>query len=147
MMDNAFNTINEFCKKNKHPHIYNRILLHKYYEDFYKIVEDHKKRENKNPSEDTIQGFQSTLLNEMTLQSNIKLATEEIQGYTKKEIDSHKLKISFKEFGFNVFAGVVASILFTLLLILFFYLGKNQINSWLNDLNDNKQNIENKNNK
>lgn len=134
MEDIIFKTIKEFCKNNKYPVIYNRILLHKFYEDFYKVTSDHKLKQGIDPSADTITGFQSTLLNDMTLKSNVKLAEDELKTLTSYEVNKFKLIVSFKQFTLDVVSGIIATIIYTVLLILFFYLGKNQINSWLNDL-------------
>ncbi|WP_312923212.1 hypothetical protein [Empedobacter brevis] len=142
MEDKVFATVSDFCTKNKLPLIFNRILVHKYYEDYNKIVNDYTIKEKNPPSQDILKGFEATLLSEMTLNSNAKLAEDELQNYTKKEINKYKQEVSIKNFWMNVLSGVVATIIYTLLLLLFFYLGKSQIHSWLNDLNDNDK-IEN----
>ncbi|WP_114819372.1 MULTISPECIES: hypothetical protein [Chryseobacterium] len=137
MEHEIFETIANFCNAKNYPLIYNRILLHKFYEDYKKVINDHTIKEGSDPTNDTLKGFKSTLLNDMTLTSNIKLAEDELKNYSKEEINKFERKQSTRAFWISVLSGVIASIIYTLLLIIFFYLGKNQLSSWLNDLNSN----------
>lgn len=142
MKDNAFVAISKFCEDNKLSKLHQRILLHKYYEDYYLLIEDYCKKENSNPSADTIKGFNSTLLNEMTLKTNISLANDEIRNYTEKEIAKVKKNQSIKSFWFSVLSSIIGSFLFTILLLIIFTLAQNQVKSWINDLYNNDKQIE-----
>ena len=142
MKDNAFAAISKFCEDNKLSKLHQRILLHKYYEDYYILIEDYRKKENSNPSADTIKGFNSTLLNEMTLKTNVSLANDEIRNYTEKEIAKVKKHQSIKSFWLSVLSSIIGSFLFAILLLIIFTLAQNQVKSWINDLYNNSKQIE-----
>lgn len=142
MKDDAFVAISKFCEDNKLSKLHQRILLHKYYEDYYILIEDYRKKENSNPSTDTIKGFNSTLLNEMTLKTNISLANDEIKNYTEKEIAKVKKNQFIKSFWFSVLSSIIGSFLFAILLLIIFTLAQNQVKSWINDLYNNGKQIE-----
>ena len=142
MKDKAFETIQKFCVDNKLSKLHERILLHKYYEDYYTLIEDHKKKESCDPSVDTIKGFNATLWNEMTLKTNVTLANDEIKNYTEKEINKIKRTQSNMAFWKSTLSSIVGSIIFTFLLILLFTLAQSQIKTWVNDLYENNNKIE-----
>lgn len=140
MIDKAFVTIKKFCEGHNFSKLHERILFHKFYEDFDTITKDYKDNETTDPSEDTIKGFISTLLSEMTLQSNVKLADDEIKSFTRKEIKKLKRVQTFKEFCSSALASIVGSIIFSIILIILFTIAQNQLKSWVNDLyNDNTE--------
>lgn len=129
-----FDYIKDFCKTRNLSKLHERILYHKFQEDFTQFIEDYCKKEGMKPNQDTIKGFESILLSENTLSTNIKLAEDELNEYLNKEISTIKKGQSFKEFGFSVLASVVASFVFTILLIMIFSMGQSQIKSWVNDM-------------
>lgn len=145
MSDKTFETIKSFCKNNNYSKIQERILLHKYYEDLYILIDDYKSKEGSNPSVEIIKGFNSTLLNDMTLKTNIKLADDEIKNYTEKEIRKFERKQTFKDFSYSTLASIIGSIIFSILLIILFTIAHSQVKSWLNDLNSSNPKIESNN--
>jgi hypothetical protein len=135
MKDNAFVIINNFCQTNTISKVYERMLFHKYHEDLYVLIEDFIKTEKSEPSDDIVRGFKSTLCNEMTLRTNIRLAEDEIKNHTKKELKKFERKQTSSAFWFSTFSSVVASFIFSILLLLIFTVAHSQVKSWLNDLN------------
>lgn len=61
--------------------------------------------------------FESTLLDETTLLGNLKLSEDEIEKALSKEIKKHDKIISVKNFGLSILSGVIASFIFTILLV------------------------------
>ena len=78
-MQTPYSQIMEFCKSKNVSELQSKILLHKFYKDYYEIIDNYKKKENKEPTEEILEGFESTLLSETTLQGNLKLSEEEIE--------------------------------------------------------------------
>lgn len=134
MSREAFTRVKEFSTARKLSKLQERILLHKYFEDYFSLVDDYKKKnQGNNPPSDTIVGFNSTLLSDMTLSTNIDLSVSELDSFSKDEIDKVKTKNGWKNFWLSTFSSIVGSFLFTLIIILLFLMGENQIKSWIKD--------------
>lgn len=141
MSREAFTRIKEFSTARNLTKLQERILLHKYYEDFYSLYDDYKrKNQGNNPSNDIIIGFNNTLLSDMTLSTNISLSISELESFTKKEISKVKRVNGLKDFGLSTLSSIVGSFLFTLLIIILFLMGQNQIRSWFTDNDNDKGN-------
>lgn len=139
-------TINKFCDSEKLDYFYRYYLYHKFNSDLEEQIANHKKISKSEPSEETISTIKSTLISNSTLSTNVKLAVEQRKRILDKEIKQYRLRQNIKVFSLNVLSGVLASILFTLLIVVVFTLGENQIKSWLNDFNSNTEvQIDNKN--
>ena len=88
-MQTPYSQIMDFCKNKNVSELQSKILLHKFYKDYYEVIENYKKKENKEPTKEILEGFESTLLSETTLQGNLKLSEEEIEMALSKEIKKH----------------------------------------------------------
>lgn len=141
-MQTPYSQIMEFCKKKDASELQSKILLHKFYKDYYEIINNYKKREDKEPTEETLEGFESTLLSETTLQGNLKLSEKEIEIALSKEIKKHDRVTSIKNFGLSILSGVIASFIFTILLIVILNLAQNQVKGWINDMYKTQQEME-----
>lgn len=133
-MQTPYSQIMEFCQNKDVSELQSKILLHKFYKDYYEVVDNYKKKENKEPTDEILKGFESTLLSETTLQGNLKLSNEEIEAALSKEIKKHERVTSLKNFGLSVLSGVIASFIFTILLIVILNLAQNQVKGWINDM-------------
>lgn len=141
-MQTPYSQIMEFCKNKNVPELQSKILLHKFYKDYYDIINNYKNKENKEPTEEILKGFESTLLDETTLQGNLKLSEDEIEKALSKEIKKHDKIVSIKNFGLSVLSGVIASFIFTVLLIVILNLAQNQVKGWIDDMYKTQQEIE-----
>lgn len=141
-MQTPYNQIMEFCKSKSASELQSKILLHKYYKDYYEVIDNYKKKEKKEPTKEIIEGLENTLLSETTLQGNLKLSEEEIEIAFSEKLKKHDKIMSLKNFGLSVLSGVFASIIFTLLLILVLNLAQNQVKGWINDMYKTQQEIE-----
>ena len=141
-MQTPYSQIMEFCKSKNVSELQSKILLHKFYKDYYEIIDNYKKKENKEPTEEILEGFESTLLSETTLQGNLKLSEEEIEIALSKEIKKHDRITSAQNFGLSVLSGVLASFIFTILLIVILNLAQNQVKGWINDMYKTQQEME-----
>lgn len=141
-MQTPYSQIMEFCKNKNVPELQSKILLHKFYKDYYDIINNYKAKENNEPTEEILKGFESTLLDETTLQGNLKLSEDEIEKALSEEIKKHDKIISIKNFGLSVLSGVIASFIFTILLIVILNLAQNQVKGWIDDMYKTQQEIE-----
>ncbi|MFK9118470.1 hypothetical protein ACJEBK_16520 [Peribacillus frigoritolerans] len=139
-----FEQIRKFCTDKNLSKMHERFLYHKYVEDLTSLIDSYHPLHGKEPSDEVKEGFKGTLISENTLSTNVRLADDEFKELTNKEIVKVKKKASFLAFSVDVVSGVVASFVFTLLLILIFSLGQSQFKSWINDLYDNNNHIEKK---
>lgn len=138
---NGYEKIKKYCESAQLDKFYEIFLYHKFEEDYYnQILEYKKNNNNQEPDSSTKQGYESTLLSDSTLSTNIMLANSEKERIISKEIKKVKRKTTGIAFLFNVLAGILASVIFTIMIVVLFTLGQNQIMSWLNDFYvDNKQ--------
>lgn len=132
-MQTPYSQIMEFCKNKNVSELQSKILLHKFYKDYYEIIENYKVKEKKEPTDEILKGFESTLLSDTTLQGNLKLSNEEVASALSKEINKHDQIISIKNFGLSIISGVIASFIFTILLFITLNLAQNQIKEWINN--------------
>jgi hypothetical protein len=140
-----FVIIREYCSKEKTSKLIERILFHKFEEELNELLESYRKDHNgQDPSQDTINGYISTLLSETNLSKNIKLAEEEIREELEDEINKIKKKIGNINFWKSVGASILGSFFFTILLIIIFFIAENQVKSLLhidNAINTTQQQI------
>lgn len=141
-MSTPYSQITDFCKNKNASELQSKILLHKYYKDYYEVIENYKNKENKEPTSEILEGFESTLLSETTLQGNLKLSEGEIELALSKEIEKHDRIISLKNFSLSVLSGIIASFIFTILLIVILNLAQNQVKGWINDMYKTQQEME-----
>lgn len=139
-----FKQIKKYCIDKGLSKMHERFLYHKYVEDLDDLIERYRASQGKEPSKDIKEGYVSTLTSHSTLSTNVILADDEIKKITKKEAEKAKMKVSIFTFSMDVVSGVVASIVFSVLLIVVFTLAQSQIKSWVEDLYNNNTQIENK---
>ena len=142
MNNKAFNEITKFCETQKYSKLHQKILLHKYYEDYSYFIDYYKQTEHEEPTDEAIRAFNVTAFSETTLKSNISLANDEIKRFTEKEINKIKNTQSLKNFLFSVLSSVVGSIVFSVILMVLFALAHAQIKTWVGDLYETNSQIE-----
>lgn len=86
-MQTPYSQIMDFCKNKNVSELQSKILLHKFYKDYYEVIENYKKKENKEPTKEILEGFESTLLSETTLQGNLKLSDGSVWHSSEKALN------------------------------------------------------------
>lgn len=119
--------IKEYYVQNKtNDKLIEKILLHTFYEEYDELVKAEKESRSE-LSEDEINGFRNSLLSKINLKKNEEIAKAEIgscvESKTRIIVAQNKVKNALSIIGLNV----VSSIIFTLLLIVLFFLAENQI--------------------
>jgi hypothetical protein len=116
--------IREFCKKNNQDLLHEKLLLYNYYEEYSIAVNKYSIKELTKEKIDTIY---STLLDENSLKKNLKLINSELFDLENSIRVKIEKKYKRTGFGLNVLAGVIASFIFTLLLIGLLAAADNQV--------------------
>lgn len=122
-----YTIIKEYCAHNKNSDkLVEKILLHTFYEEYDELVKAEK--ENRAElSDEEINGFRNSLLSKINLKKNEEIAKAEIESCMESKtriiVAQNKVKNAFSVIGLNVFSSVI----FTLLLIILFFLAENQI--------------------
>lgn len=142
-MSTPYERIKTFCETKELSKLQQSILLNKFYENYNAMIDEYKKRQDKDPDQNMLEAYETALLSDTNIQNNIKLVNEEIENVFKDRLKSFKRRTSFKEFSISVLSGVIGSFIFTLLLVLLLQLGQNQIKSWIADWYVNDVQIEN----
>lgn len=134
MNKNTYDTINEYCTTK-----YKGILvqaekdyvLRKFLDSYYEAIQKFESDNGRKPSGTDEQTIISSLLNESTLLSY----TESAKAYYEKFKYSIELEFEKKQknnnFWGNVWNSIVANFIYSILLIIVFYVAKDQISSWL----------------
>ena len=127
-----FCIISEFCSREKKAKTIERILFHNFNEELNELIESYRKaNDNQEPSSETVDGFKVTLLSETNLKKNIRMAEEELEDVLESKIKKMKRKFINTNFWHSVFASVLASFIFVILLILVYIVAENQVRSML----------------
>jgi hypothetical protein len=128
--NSPYQQIYQYCQKEKKDKIIERILYHKYTEELTELIDSYKKdNSDKEPTKDTIEGYTATLLSKNNLSKNVRLAEEELDDVLDVKIKKIKKEIGRVNFWKSVWASVLASFIFVLLLIAFFLVAENQVKS------------------
>lgn len=142
-MNTPYITIRDFCKKRSTESLYERILLHKFYKDFYELVDEQKhKYPDKEPSDADKDAFQKTLLSENSLLGNLRAAEDEIAQALNVKTKKIEKFYARKSFWGGVWASMVASFLFTVVLVLFLTFAQKQVLDWFEAIYKNNKKIE-----
>jgi hypothetical protein len=136
-----YQLISEYCQKEKKDKIIERILYHKYTEELTELIDSYKKdNDDKEPPADTTNGYTATLLSKINLSKNVRLAEEELEDVLEEKTKKIKSEIGRINFWKSVWASVIASFIFILLLIAIFKVAENQVKSlFSNDSGGQKQ--------
>lgn len=128
--NSPYQLIYEYCQNEKKDKIIERILYHKYTEELTELIDSYKNDNNaKEPTNDTIEGYTATLLSKNNLSKNVRLAEEELDDVLDVKIKKIKKEIGRINFWKSVWASVLASFIFILLMIAFFLVAENQVKS------------------
>lgn len=123
--------IREFCIKNNQDIFHEKLLLYNYYDEFSIAVSKYtKKKELTNEKIDTIY---STLLDENSLRKNLKLIDSELNDFENTIVTKIEKKYKKISFGLNVLASIIASFVFTLILIGLLAVAENQVKGIVKD--------------
>lgn len=133
--NNPYLIIKEFCSKSEHKNnkLVEKILVHTFYKEYDELIKDEKSK-RQNLSDEEINGFRNSLLSEINLRKNEEIALAEIGASVKNEIKLIKGWYKIKNSLSVILLNVISSIIFTLLLILLFFLAESQIKPIVKDL-------------
>ena len=132
-MSTPYERIRDFCKNKDIPKLKQDLMVSRFYENFDLMVTEYRTKEGKEPTDETSDAYEDALLSDVNLQNILKLVDEEIENEFADRTKRVKRQTSFKEFSLSVLSGVIASFLFTILLVIILNLAQSQIKSWISD--------------
>ncbi len=109
-------------------------VLRKFLDSYYEVIKNHRERNNAEPTETEEQTIVNSLLNENTLLSYVDSA-KVYYGNFKSELESEFKKRQDKPaFWKNIGISILANFIYSIILLIVFWVAKDQIATWLSQL-------------
>lgn len=138
MNKTTYDMINEYCTTRYEGVLVQAerdYVLRKFLDSYIEAVEKYKSEHNSaDPTAAEEQTIVNSLLNESTMKSYIDSAKgyyEKFQSNIENEV---KKKQSAPAFWRSVFTSVLANLIYSIILIIIFFVAKDQITTWLTQL-------------
>ena len=128
-----YDIIKYFCKNRETSSVDEKILLHKFYTEYFDTLEEQEASKMK-ISVSEIAGYVKILLSETNLNKNLKIAESEIEDLISDKIKKIEIKYKFKNVVLTIVVNIVSSFLYTFLLIMLLAAARNQIKSIFLDI-------------
>ena len=110
-------------------------VLRQFMESYYQALENYKKKHKEaEPDEDQKKTMMSSLLNDATLHSYADSAQRYYEKFTANIESEYAKKVGGFSFLKNIAANILASFLYSIILIIVFWVAKDQIAAWLSQL-------------
>lgn len=130
----TYNKINEYCTTR-----YGRVLdqperdyiLRKFLESYYEAVDRYKEVHHSEPSPIEEKTIINSLLNESTLLSYSDSAKSYYEKFKNDIENNFKKKQDKATFGKNVATSILANLIYSIILIIIFFVANDQIATWL----------------
>lgn len=104
-----------------------------YKEKFLSSLEKHKE-ENMTLTKDAIETIRQTLLTEDSIQHYVIVAESIIQNENETIIEPYKKTFNWPAFGYSTMSSVLGGFIYSVLLLVLFWVAGSQILSWLQSL-------------
>lgn len=110
-------------------------VLRQFMDSYFQVLDNYKKENNgTEPNENQKKTMISSLLNDATLHSYADSAQSYYQKFTANIESEYAKKIGGFSFLKNMGANILANFLYSIILILVFWVAKDQIATWLSQL-------------
>ena len=133
----AYDRINEYCTSKSDGVLVQAerdYVLRKFLESYYAAIERYKKEHNTDPPAEEEKTIINSLLNDTTMRSFIDSAKIYYDKYkTNIENDLQK-RLDKTGFWKSVGSSILANLLYSIILIIIFFVAKDQIGTWLTQL-------------
>jgi hypothetical protein len=125
-----FEVVTDYCGKQKKSDCVRDLAYSIYRQQFESLTV------NKNPSADaaTIAATEATLLSPGSLLAHIRSAEEALKAQFEDDLKPIRRRDVNDSFWFAVATGIIANIIYSLVIIVMFVVAKDQIASWLSNL-------------
>lgn len=128
-MPTPYETIDSYCKQNKKNNCVRDLA--------YSIYTQQSDLLSKDPSL-TSTAIQTMLLTDASLLAHVRSAEDALSAQVENEVKRIRKELGTKSFAVSVLSGVVGNVVYSLLLVIIFVLGKDQISTWLSSLSAGK---------
>lgn len=125
--------VQEYCRKNNKSAVITALTYSVFQKQFEELIEDNTDEEGA-PSKTKIDAMRMTLLSDASLNAHLRVAEEMQLSETQDVLQPFMRKESIKNFWHSVSASVVASFIYSVLLIVIFIVAQEQIGTWLSSL-------------
>lgn len=130
----TYDKINEYCTEK-----YQGVLiqperdyvLRKFLDSYYEAIDKYKENNNLEPTVLEEQTIINSLLNESTLLSYVDSAKGYYEKFTSKLENDFKKRQEKPAFWKSVGSSILANLIYSIILIIIFIVGKDQITTWL----------------
>lgn len=133
----AYELINDYCTT-KYEGVITQIerdfVLRKFLDSYFETVEKFKEDNGQEPNESEQQTIINSLLNENTLLSYVDSAKNYYDRFKDGVENEIKKKQNKSSFWKSVLGSVLANLIYSIILIIVFYVAKDQISSWLTQI-------------
>lgn len=132
----AYDKIKEYCTRHidaiSDPE--RDFMVRKFCDSFYRTIEI-KEKEKKNPlTIEEINFIRDALLSDDTLNNSVTSAKNYFSRIENDYLDKFKKTVDRVDFWKSVWASIVANFFYSILLLIAFFVTKDQVSSWLNSL-------------
>ena len=143
MNKNSFDAIQKFCDTQKETISTNErdFIIRKFLESVFDAIERHEKNNGAYPSAREIEAIEQTLLVDSNLESFADSAKKFYLSTQQSLIVDYEKKFKRTSFWRDIGIGIFSSLIYSVLLILFYIVAKDQIAGWIKELIDNAKNI------
>ena len=125
--------VTEYCNSNGKSSVVGSIAFSIYQQQLEELIAD-SQNNGEGLSDNEISTMRTTLLSQNSLSAHVRLAEDQLAEQTRSAIKPLLKKEGFKNFLVSVGASVIASFLYSILLIIIFVVAQEQIASWLSSL-------------
>lgn len=130
----TYDKINEYCTEK-----YDGVLiqperdyvLRKFLDSYYEAIDTHKRVNNAEPTAAEEQTIINSLLNESTLLSYVDSAKGYYEKFVNNIENDFKKKQDKPAFWKSVGGSILANLIYSIILIIIFFVAKDQIATWL----------------
>lgn len=131
----SFDRINEFCNKqdNTVSQWERDFMWRKFSEGYFSMLEK-KKAHKSSVTEKEVNTIIETLLDDNSLENNLVNARKYYNDLEKEICDGFSKNFNKGSFFASIGASILANIVYSIMLIIIFWIAKDQINTWLTQL-------------
>ena len=128
--ESPFQRVERYCRDQRKSIAVRNIAYATFQQQFEEFVED-KIRGHNPPDEAQLETIRETLLSDKSIASHVRLAEEILSDATREAFKPFQRRENIKTFWLSAATGIVANVIYSILLIIVFVIAREQIATWL----------------
>ncbi|MEA0554183.1 hypothetical protein U1P98_01100 [Lysinibacillus irui] len=135
MDKSSLDRIEKFCDKQKSTirRTHRDFMIRRFLESYFNQISEREKKQRKSLTESEKESIREAFLDENNLQ-NMLIAADDFYETLEAQYESNFNKKNGGGFLKNVFASITGSFVYSILLIIIFWVAKDQLATWLSSL-------------